>query len=138
MLTQRVKKAIDSFWARYKFFRVTFIAVFIFSIFAVSIYAFMVFQFFFIWSFFVFFMIYVAKKHRAEPAGFERKYWWLPLALTGLSMFFLSYSNYVLGKMDYFLFSTALCLISIGFLIYYSIENKKGVSILHQGDSQIS
>jgi len=125
MLIQRVKKAIDSFWVRYKAFRVIFITIFIFSIFAVSIYAFMVFRFFFIWSFFVFFMIYVAKKYRAEPAGFRRKYWWLPLALTGLSMFFFSYLNYVLGKMNYFMFSAALCLISIGCLIYYSIFKRE-------------
>jgi len=121
MLIQRVKEAIDSFWVRYKAFRVIFIAVFIFSIFAVSIYAFMVFRFFFIQLIFVFYMIYVAKEYRAEQAGFRRKYWWLPLALTGLSMFFFSYHNYILSKMDYFVFSAVLCLISIGCLIYYSI-----------------
>jgi len=125
MAIQRVKEALDSFWARYGAFRVIFIAVFIFSIFAVSIYALMVFRFFFIWSFFVFFMIYVAKKYRAEPDGFRSKYWWLPLALTGLGMFFFSYSNYFLGRMDYFVFSAVLCLISIGCLIYYSIFKRE-------------
>jgi len=125
MVIQRVKEAIDSCWAKYKAFRIIFIAAFLFSIFAVSIYAFMVFRFFFIWSFFVFFSIYVAKEYRAEPAGFRRKYWWLPLALTGLSMFFFSYHNYFLGKMDYFVFSAVLCLISIGCLIYYSIFKRE-------------
>jgi len=121
MPIRRIKVAIDSCWAKHMSFRVAFVAVFLFSIIAISVYAFVVFRPFSGWLGLVLVAVYVSGKYRTElKVGIRRKFWWLPLTLAALSLAFTSYSNYILGKIDSLLFSALLCLISVGFLIYYS------------------
>lgn len=121
----RLKKVIDSCWAKYKAFRVAFVVTFLFSIIAVSIYIFhlgisVLGMQFFVWLGLVLVAVLASGKWTQLPAGFRRKYWWLPLTLTALILAFFSYHNYILNRIDFLVFSAALCLISVGCLIYYS------------------
>jgi len=104
-------------------FRVAFVATFLFSMMAISIYAISVFRPFFSWLALVLVAVYASGKYRTElRVGFRRKFWWLPLILSTLSMAFLSIHNYTLNQMDSLTFSTTLCLISVGCLVYYSVR----------------
>jgi hypothetical protein len=128
-LIRRLKEVIDSCWARHKAFRVGFVAAFLLSLVAISVYAFYlafwVFRPFLGWLVLLFFAVYFSWKYRtALLPSFRRKYWWLPLTLTALTMAFFSYHNYTLNQIDYLVFSTALCLISVGCLIYYSLRKE--------------
>ncbi|MDH5770600.1 MAG: hypothetical protein OEZ25_04860, partial [Candidatus Bathyarchaeota archaeon] len=102
-------------------FRVAFVVTFLLSVMAVSIYAFSVFRPFSSWLVLVLLSVYFASgKDRTKlPAGFRGKYWWLPLALATLAMAFSSYHNYTLNQIGSLVFSATLCLISVGFLVYY-------------------
>ena len=127
MSFQRLKNAIDVYWVKHVAFRVAFIVAFLFSLIAVSIYAFFVFRPYFGLLVPVFLSVYYVRKYRFElQVGFRSKYWWLPLILSVLYMAFFSYHNYTTDRIDYFVFSAALCLISIGFLTYYSTRKGAG------------
>ena len=128
MSIQRLKEVIDSCWAKYKVFRIIFVVVFLIfliSVTVISIYTFLVFQPFSLWLTSTLIMIYVAREYRIRPSGFRRRFWWLPLALTTVSMASLSYHNYALGRMDYFVFSIILCLTGFGYLIFLLYVKEK-------------
>ena len=128
-MIRRLKKVIDSCWARHKAFRVGFVAAFLLSLIAISVYAFYlafwVFRPFFSWLVLLFFAVYFSGKYRtALPLGFRRKYWWVPLVLTATLLAFFSYHNYTLNQIDSLVFSIILCLISVGCLVYYSLQKE--------------
>ena len=126
-MIRRLKKAIDSCWAKHRAFRVGFVVAFLLSVTAISIYAFsvLVFQPFFGWLVLVLLAVYFAGKYRtALPVGLRRKYWWVPPVLTAIAMAYFSYHNYTLNQIDALVFSITLCLISVGCLMYYSLRKE--------------
>jgi hypothetical protein len=122
---QKLKNAINFYWAEYKAFRVAFVVTFLFSIIAVSIYASylaisVLGMQFFVWLGLVLVAILVSGKWTQLPDGFRGKYWWLPSVLSAAAMAIYSYYCFTLNRVGCSVFSAILSLISVGCLIYYS------------------
>jgi hypothetical protein len=110
-------------------FRVGFIATFLVSIIAISVYAvylsFHVFRPFGSIVALLFLTVFLSWKYRNDSqAGFRRKYWWAPLGVTSTAMALLSYHHYTLNQLDSLAFTISLLLITVGFLIYISLQKK--------------
>ena len=110
-------------------FRVGFIVAFLVSIIAISVYAvylaFHVFRPFGSIIAILFLSVLFAWKYRTySQVGFRRKYWWAPLVVTSTAMALLSYRHYTLNQLDSLAFTISLLLITVGFLIYLSLQKK--------------
>ncbi len=125
-MLERLKGLIGSLWAEHKAFRVAFVVTYLSSVIAIFVYFFFVayslLQPFFSWLALVCLSVYVASGRYQKDS--RRKYWWLPLSLTSLSLAFLSYHNYTLDRLNDLVFSAFLCIVSVGCLLYYSVGMK--------------
>jgi len=125
-MLEKVKDLIDSLWAEHRAFRVAFVVTFLSSVIAIFVYFFFVAYSFlqplFSWLVLVCLSVYVASGRYQKD--FRRKYWWLPLSFTSLSLALFSYHNYTLNRLNDLVFSALLCTVSVGCLLYYSVGMK--------------